>query len=355
MLYQLGDPRAVLACLREAQTIARRLQDESRQVRVAAFITSVHTMLGQLEDAVAIGQAARQAARQHGELELCIHASNFLVQAHYYRGDYDSVLELATENLANWPDSWAYRYHVGNPAPASIFNRAFMAMSLAQFGRFDEAATYETQAIELAEPTQNAFAIAVAHVSVPVLHALREDWSTARSRIERSIAAARTGNIVGFLSPALAASAWILAESGEPGEAARRMEEARALLDRQSADGIGNVGGAYAYLGRACVVLQLVDEARAFGLRALALSQSQSGLAAHALLLLGDIGRTAVAGGGDSEASYRKALGLAALRGMRPLEMRCHAGLAALLRSQGRDQEADRHLSLCADIQDELG
>jgi DNA-binding winged helix-turn-helix (wHTH) protein/tetratricopeptide (TPR) repeat protein len=355
VLYQLGDPRAVLACLREAQTIARRLKDESRQVRVAAFITSVHTMLGQLEDAVAIGQAARQAARQHGELELCIHASNFLVQAHYYRGDYDSVLELATENLANWPDSWAYRYHLGNPAPASIFNRAFMAMSLAQLGRFDEAAAYETQAIELAEPTQNAFAIAVAHVSVPVLHALRGDWSTARSRVERSIAAARAGNVVGFLSPALAASAWILAESGEPGEAERRMEEARSLLDQQSANGIGNVGGAYASLGRACVVLQLVDEARTFGLRALALSQSQSGLAAHALLLLGDIGRTAVAGGGDSEASYRKALGLAAPRGMRPLEMRCHAGLAALLRSQGRYQEADHHLSVCADIQSELG
>lgn len=356
VLYQLGDPHAVLACLREAEAIAERLHDERRNVRVAAFITSVHTMLGQLDAAVAIGQRTLQPARQVGELELRINAANYLVQAHYYRGDYRHVLELAAESLADWPDHWVYRYHVGNPAPASVFNRAFMAMSLAQLGRFAEAATYETEAIDLAEPTQNAFALAVAHVSVPTLHTLRGDWVTALMRVERYIAAARTGNILSFLSTALAASAWILAESGEHDEALHRIEESRQLLDRQAAKGIGNLGGSYGSLGRACLALGRIDRARAYGKRALELSQSMPGVAAHAQQLLGDVSRKHDPGGTESETFYRKALALAEPRGMRPLEAQCHAGLAALYGSSvHRRSEAELHWRLSADIQRQLG
>jgi len=351
VLYQLGDPRAVLACLRDAEAIAERLHDERRKLRVVAFITSVHTMLGRPDAAVAAGQGALQAARQLGELELRINAANFLVQAHYYRGDYERVLELAAESLADWPDDWVYRYHPGNPAPASVFNRAFMAMSLAQLGRFGEAAAYETQAIDLAEPTQNAFAIVVAHVSAATLHPLRGDWRTARSRVERYIAAARVGRIVGFLSTALAASAWIMVENGEPGEASRRIDEARQLLDRQAANGIGNIGGSYCSLGRACLALGRVEEAKAFGQRALELSKSLPGFAAHALHLLGDVECKQDPASNEGESFYREALSLAVPRGMRPLMARCHAGLAALYRSNGRRLEAAQHRSESTAIQ----
>jgi tetratricopeptide (TPR) repeat protein len=311
-------------------------------------------MLGQLDAAVATGQAALEAARRHGELELRINAANFLVQALYYRGDYQRVLELAAESLADWPDNWAYRYHLGNPAPASVFNRAFMAMSLAQLGRFGEAAAYESQAIALAEPTQNAFAIAVAHVSVPTLHPLRGDWPAARARVERFIEVARTGHIVGFLSTALAASALILAESGEPGEAAVRVEEASSLLERQAAHGIGNLGGSYCSLGRACLALGRIDEAKTFGQRALELSPSLPGIAAHALVLLGDVACHQESASAEGEACYGQAMSMVEPRGMRPLAARCHAGLAAICRSHGRNREADEHARACAALHCEL-
>jgi tetratricopeptide (TPR) repeat protein len=188
---------------------------------------------------------------------------------------------------------------------------------------------------------------------------VRGDWRTASLRVERYIAAARAGHITGFLSTALAASAWILVESGEPGETALRIDEARPLLDRQAANGIGNIGGSYCSLGRACLALGRVDEARAFGQPALALSQSLSGVAAHALHLLADVAASTNPGGcpgdGDGEALYRQALSLAEPRGMRPLEARCHAGLSVLYRSMGRRDEAAHHGHVSEAIQRGLG
>jgi len=337
VLYQLGDARTLLARLREAESIAKRLGDERRQSRASAFMTSIHTMLGDLNEAVAIGQRALATVRGLGDLELGINTANYLVQAYYYRGDYERVLELAAESLANWPDDWVYKYHVGNPAPASVFNRVFMAGSLAQLGRFAEAAAHEDEAIGLAEPTQNAFTIAVAHAAVPTLYALKADWKAARPRVERYIAVARTGNIIGLLSTALSASAWMLAELDEPSEASSRIEEAHALLDRQAANGIGNLAWPYCSLGRAYLRLGRIDEARRMGDRALALSTSQPGLAAHALHLLADIAaRSDVIHGDGGEALYRKALSLAEPRGMRPLIAGCHAGLDKLYERRGR-------------------
>ncbi|MFM2066059.1 MAG: hypothetical protein RLZZ584_968 [Pseudomonadota bacterium] len=354
VLFQLGEAPALLERLSEAEAIAERLRDERRRSRVAAFKTSVHTMLGQLDSAVATGEQALQAAQAvqeeqaGGELELRINAANYLVQALYYRGDYDRVLALAAESLALWPDHWAYRYHVGNPAPASVFNRAFMAMALAQQGRFDEAARHEAEAIALAEPSHNAFAIAVAHTAAPTLHPLRGDWALAHERIERYIAVTRTGHISGFLANALAASAWVLAETGATAEAAARLTEARALLDERAAKGIGNLAWPYTSLARACLRLGRTDEAGRLGEQALAQATCQAGSAAHALLLLGDVASLQAGRSAEGEGCYRRALALAELRGMRPLLAGCHAGLALVCRTKGRLDEAGAHAEKAA-------
>ena len=111
-------------------------------------------------------------------------------------------------------------------------------MSLAQLGRFAEAARYEAEAIRLAEPTQNAFTVAFAHFAASVLHLLRGDWAKARSLIEHWIAVLQTGNVVLQLPYAVGSSAWALAQLGEASEALNRLGEGEQLLERQAARGI---------------------------------------------------------------------------------------------------------------------
>ena len=298
-------------------------------------------MLGELDEALVTGTRALEIAGRLGDLRLRILATSYLEQAHYYRGEYERVVELATDNLAALPADWVYEYF-GHAAPASVYDRCWLVMSLAQLGRFAEAAEYEAEAIRLAEPTQHAFTVGLAHFAAGTLHLLKGDWAKARSLIEHGIAVLRTGNVVLLLPSAVASSAWVLAQLGEASEALNRLREGEQLLERQAARGIvGHLGWAYHSLGRACLLLGRLDEARRLGDRAVESSPSQPGFAAHALHLLGDIATHPDRFDAESgEAHYRQALALAEPRGMRPLVAHCHLGLGKLYRRTGKREQA---------------
>jgi class 3 adenylate cyclase/tetratricopeptide (TPR) repeat protein len=346
VLTQLGEGRRALERLREAEAFAERLDDERRRGRVCAFMTNVHSLLGELDEALVTGTRALEIAGRLGDLRLRIPATTYLEQAHYSRGEYERAVELATDNLAALPADWVYEYF-GLTAPASVFDRHWLVMSLAQLGRFAEAAEHEAEAIRLAEPTHHAFTVGLAHWAAYTLHLLKGDWAKARSVVEHGIVVIRAGNVVLLLPRAVAFSAWVLAQLGETSEALSRLREAEQLLERQAARGIvWYLGWNYHALGRACLLLGRLDEARLLGDRAIESSPGQHGFAAHALHLLGDIATHP--DGFDAEsgvAHYRQALALAEPRGMRPLVAHCHLGLGKLYWRTGQREQARDHLT----------
>ena len=93
--------------LREAEALAERLNDDRRRGRVCAFLTNAHSLLGELDEALVTGTRALEIAGRLGDLRLRILTTIYLEQAHYYRGDYERVVELATDNLAALPADWS--------------------------------------------------------------------------------------------------------------------------------------------------------------------------------------------------------------------------------------------------------
>jgi len=92
--------------------------------------------------------------------------------------------------------------------------------------------------------------------------------------------------------------------------------------------------------------MELLDEARRLGDRAVELSPGHQGFMAHALHLLGDIATHPDRLDAErGEAHYPKALALAEPRGMRPLIAHCHLGLGKLYRRTAKRQEAREHLT----------
>jgi len=346
VLHQLGEVRRALEHLRAAETLAERLNDDRRRGRVCAFMTNIHSLLGELDEAAVSGRRALEIATMLRDIPLRILSTGFLEQARYFRGEYEQVVELATDNLAALPGDRVDEYF-GHSAPASVFNRQWLVLSLAELGRFTEAAEYAAQMVRLAEPTQRAFTVGLAYLAASTLHLLKGDWAEAHPLIEHGVAAARRGNVVLHLFRAVAASAWVLAELGEASGALNRLQEGEQHLERNAARGVlGNLGWVYLMLGRACLRLGRLDDARRLGDQAVESSQRQPGFAAHALHLLGDIathpdrfdpetGRT----------HYRKGLALAEPRGMRPLVGHCHLGLAKLYRRTGQREQARDHLT----------
>jgi class 3 adenylate cyclase/tetratricopeptide (TPR) repeat protein len=356
VLNNLGELRRSLNRMREAETLAERLTDDRRRGWVCALVTNSHALLGEPDEALVSGARALEIAERLGDLRLRIPSTSYLEQAHYYRGDYERVVALATDNLRALEADWVSDYF-GMGAPPSVWDRSWQIMSLAQLGRFAEAAEREAEAVRLAESTSNAPTVALAHFGGGTLHLVRGDWARARSVIERWITVVRTGNVLIQLPWAVASSAWAMAQVGEAGEAAERLHEGEQLLDRLAEKGIVGIRGwAYQALGRACLLLGRHDEARSLGERAVASSPRHPGFEAHALHLLGDIA-TQHPDRFDAErgeAQYRRALALAEPYGMRPLVAHCQLGLGRLFGRTGQRIQARERLAAAASMYREM-
>jgi tetratricopeptide (TPR) repeat protein len=190
-----------------------------------------------------------------------------------------------------------------------------------------------------------------------VLHVLEGDWVKSRSLAEASVTIFRAGNVVIQLPGALACCAWALAQLGEDSAAQDRLREAEELFERQSRTGmIGMRGWNYQAMGRACLVVGRLGEARLQGDRALNSSPRHPGFAAHAQHLLGDIATHPDRFDAESgEAHYRRALALAEPRGMRPLVAHCHLGLGKLYRRTDKREQAQEHLATATAMYREMG
>jgi tetratricopeptide (TPR) repeat protein len=356
VLRQLGEGRQMLDHLREAEALAESLKDDRRRGRVCAFMTTVLSTLDELDEALVTGTRALEIARRLGDARLRMLATAYLEQAYYYRGEYGHVVEFAADDIAALPADWAHEYF-GMAVPASIFGRAWVIMSLAELGRFTEATDYEGAIVRLAEPTQHAHTIGWAQFAGSMLHLIKGDWPKACTLVELLIATLRSGNVDVSLPWAVAASAWPLAQIGESSEALERIREGEELLERQAKRGIvAHRGWAYNALGRACLLLGRLDEARRFADRAAESAQRQPGFAAHALRLLGDIATQA--DGFDAErgiACYNRAHALAERHGMRPLAAHCQLGLGKVHRRTGAAEQAHEHLGTATTMYGEMG
>ncbi len=347
VLRQLGEVRKMLEHLREAEALAERLNDDRRLGRVCGLMTTVLSTLDELEEALVMGTRAVEISTRAGDSRLRIMTKSCLEQAYYYRGDYEHVLESATGNLAALPTEWDHEFF-GMAVPPSIFGRTYLIMSLAELGRFAEAAKYAAEGIELAEPTQHAHTIGFAQFAGSMLHLLKGEWAKAHLLVEEWTNTCLTLQTPSLLPWAVASSAWALACLHEDDQAWRRTKEAEQLLERQAAREIGqHRSWAYTALGRACLLLGRPSEARRLGHCSVEFSRRQPGFAAHAVHLLGEIASQPDQFDAEGAAThYCDALRLAERRSMRPLIAHCHLGLAKLYLGIGKTKLSRENLNV---------
>jgi tetratricopeptide (TPR) repeat protein len=342
----LGEARHALETLRESEALAKQLDNDRQRGRVYAFMVIPYAELGELDESLATGSRGLEVAGRIGDVRLRILAKSCLEWAHYSRGEYERVIDLATENLAALPVDSVHE-SFGRAAPVSVFDRCFLVVSLAHLGKFGEATRRGAEALRLAEPTRHAFTVGIAQVATGTLHLIQGEWGKARSLLERGMGALETGNVVVLLPFGVGSPAWVAAHFGEVSEALTRVRQSEQALERLAETGVvGHRGWAYYSLGRACLLLGRHDDARRLGGRAVESSPRQPGFLAHALHLLGDIATQAERFDRENaEAHYHQALALAEPRGMRPLVAHCHLGLGKLHSRTDKREQAQEHLA----------
>ena len=356
VLNLLGEARQALERLREAEALAKQLDNDRQRGRVYAFMVVPSAALGELDEALATGTRGLEVAGRIGDTRLQILTTSCLQWAHYCRGEYERVADLATQNLAVLPPESVYE-SFGRGGPVSVMDRCFLIVSLAHLGKFGEATRRADEALRLAEPTRHAFTVGIAQVATGTLHLVRGQWGKARSLIERGMGVLETGNVVVLLPFVVGSPAWVAAHFGELSEALTRVRQSEQILERLATMGVvGHRGWAYYSLGRACLLLGRLEDARRFGGRAVESSPRQPGFLAHALHLLGDLATQA--DGFDqenAEAHYRGALSLAGPRGMRPLVAHCHLGLGKLYGRTGEREQAQERLTSATTMYRDMG
>ena len=166
VLVLLGEPRQTLERLREAEALADRLNDDGRRGRVSAFLAHAYSLLADLDESLTTGARALEIAHRLGDLKLRIVTTVYLEQTHYYLGEHERAVELASNNLAEVPVDWVSEYF-GMGALPSVWHHFYLVLCLAELGRFADADTHLTAAIQIGEPTQHAFNIGLVHRADP--------------------------------------------------------------------------------------------------------------------------------------------------------------------------------------------
>jgi len=343
-LFALGHLESGLQYVSEADALARKLHDQ-RRLGWASVYTAHHLwMTGRATQAGTFGKNALAIAETLGEFSLRVAANLYLGAAGFISGDYRTAEQLLRHAMQLSDD--LSRERRGLVAYPAVISRAFLAWTLAHLGRFEEGVACGRDGIRLAETIDHPYSLVGVCANLAWLYGFKGELSEALHLCQRGLALARERALTLWLPFCEWAMGYHLLQSGPAAEG-------RALME-QALEGIESMGfGGYqplllVHLGEACLLENRLDEASAFGQKALTLSREhqQRGHEAYALRLQGEIAaHRDPAAAGEADARYGEARATAEDLGMRPLVAHCYLGLGKLYRRTGQRDQAQEHLT----------
>jgi class 3 adenylate cyclase/tetratricopeptide (TPR) repeat protein len=355
-LFPLGELTTALRYLREAEELARTLDDPRRLGWVSAYICGHHVHTGgHATEVRTLAQRVEAIAERLGDVPLQIAAQYYLATGSRLSGDYRGIEHVCRKLMQSLPDQRT-RERFGLVVFPAVMARATFARALAERGVFDEGDAHGQEAIRIAEALDHPFSVVVGSLDLAYLKSVRGQLSEAARLLERAVAQCREWNITTHTPIVMASLGHVYARSGRIAEGVSCLQQ--ALTDYESA-GIGyHHSLSVEQLGEAYLLADQLDNARACADRAvmLARGRGERGYEAWALRLLGEIAshhpRPDVP---TAAAHYGAAMTLASELEMRPLLAHCHFGLGRLYRRTGNLEQAQQHLITATAMYAEMG
>jgi len=354
-LFPLGELGRIEGYLREAEAVARSLDDQRRLGWVSAYISGHHLHTGgHVTEVRTFAQRVEAIAERLGDVPLQVAARYYLAAASHLSGDYratEHVCRTLMESL-HGEQTWK-RFDLAT-FPA-VYSRALLACTLAERGEFDEGGAHGHKAIQIAEALDHPFSTIGACLYLGYVKSVRGELNQATRLLERAVAQSREWSITSHTPVAMASLGHMYALSGRMGEGVSLLQQALAAHES------GGVGHGHSVslvqMGEAYLLADQIEDARASADRAvmLARTRGERGNQAYALRLVGEIAsRYDPPSVEQAEGHYRQAMALAEELGMRPLVAHCHLGLGTLRRRTGDLVRAREHLVTAATMYREM-
>ena len=345
------------ACLREAEALARTLNDQRRLGWVSAYMSGTCLATGShVTDARTFAQRVETIGETLGDIPLQVAAQYYLLYACHLSGDYFGAEQVGRRLMHLLQDERA-RERFGLLVFPAVQARECLARALAERGMFAEANAHGHEAIQIAEELdQHPFSLTWGCLSLGRVHSVKGELREAVRLLERAVAECRDGDVP-FLSPV--AMAWLGHAYACSGRIVDGVSLLQAAVTAHESGGNGylqSVSGVQ--LGVAYLLADRVEDARACADRAVRLTRERGerGHEAWTLRLAGELAsHRDPPDTGTAQDLYRQALALATELGMRPLVAHCHLGLGKLCRRTGDPAKADEHLTTAVTMYREMG
>ncbi|HYS15346.1 MAG TPA: sigma 54-interacting transcriptional regulator [Candidatus Binatia bacterium] len=353
-LQPLGEFGRILECLREAETLARTLDDQRRLGEASAYLTDYFRLMGDQDRAIEYGHQALAIADSLAEFTIRLRANTYLGQTYYVLGDYRRAAGFLTRNVEFLADQLA-REFFGHGQLPSVHSRTCLVWCLAELGDFQDGVRHGREGVAIAEAVDHPFTLATAYAGLGSLFIRQGNLEAAIPILERGLDLCRTWNL-SLWFPRIASALGVgYALSG-------RVGDALPLLERAVQESAGmRLGGGHSLLlvglGQAQSLAGRAQEALDTARRALDLARQhkERGHEAWAGRLLGEIALRSDRAAPGAEDEFQRALALATELEMRPLIAHCRFGLGACRRRAGDRSGAEEHQRAAAALYSELG
>jgi transcriptional regulator with AAA-type ATPase domain/tetratricopeptide (TPR) repeat protein len=352
-LLPLGAFERIVDYLREAESLARTLDDQRRLGQLSVHMCHTLRLAGQPTEAIAFGQDAQTLAESLGDIPLLVSGNLYLGSACLWTGDYrraEDLLLKVLQLLEGEPSRERFAL-TGFPA---VMARVYLTWIFADQGRFREGIVRGQEGMRLAETLDHPYSLAAVCWILAYLQIARGDLSHAVRLLERGATVSHEWNVtlLSVLNTGRLGYAYVLL--GRTAEGIPLLEQALSAIGTM---GFGEFQSRFVvYLAEAYILADRLEDALEFAGRALTFARQggHRGYEAWALRLLGEV--TARRDPPEhAEGHYREALALAEELGMRPLVAHCHLGLGRLFARTGPREQAQEHFATATTLYRDMG
>jgi class 3 adenylate cyclase/tetratricopeptide (TPR) repeat protein len=351
-LFPLGEFERIVGCLREAEGLARTLDDPQRLGQLSVYMCIHLWMMGHPTKALAFGEKAQAIAESLGDVPLQVTGSLYLGVACFRTADYRRAEDLLLRVL-RLLEGDLRRERLGQAGFPAVVARCYLAWLFADQGKFKEAIAHGQEGMRLAEALDHPYSLAFAGRTLGYLSIARGEFSHAVGLLERGLALSLEWRLTFFSVTYSGNLGYAHALSGRMAEGVPLLEHALSAVETM---GYGDYKPIFlVYLGEAYVLADRLENAREVAERGLSLAREggQRGFEASALRLLGEV-TTRRDSPERADGHYRDALVLAEELGMRPLVAHCHLGLGKLYQRTGKRDQAQGHLTTATTMYREM-
>jgi tetratricopeptide (TPR) repeat protein len=347
-LLPLGEVRRVHDLMREAEILAKAVDDQRRLGHISGRLCHTYWQMGDYELALAVGERALAISTTLGNVVLQFNTNLHLAYPCYTSGQYGRAVTFLRTNLVSLEGELPPQ-RLSPVGDNAVHCRALLSHCLAELGAFAEGITYGEEGIRIAERLDHPYSRASAYRGIGELYLCQGDLAKAIAVLERGIELCQVWQMQLFFP-------YVASPLGAAYALHGRVAEAMPLLEQAVEQAISvpfttQISRSLTALSEAYLLAGRPDEAMALAQRAFehTCQYRERGHEAYALRLLGEIAVHRNPPDVESaEAHYLQALAQAEELGMRPLQAHCRCGLGTLYAKMGRREQA--RAELCAAV-----